>query len=79
MDSAYKALAERLDELPNGFPPTDDGRELKILEKLFSPEEAALAAQLSPSLESVGAIAARTGVEACRPPRPAQGLVPAAG
>jgi electron transport complex protein RnfB len=57
----YKQLAEQLDALPNGFPPTDDGRELKLLAKLFTPEEAELAAQLSPSLETVEEIAARTG------------------
>ena len=54
MDTAYKVLAERLDELPNGFPPTDDGRELKILAKLFSPKKPDLAIQLSPKLETAG-------------------------
>lgn len=33
----YKQLAERLDALPNGFPSTDDGRELKLLAKIFTP------------------------------------------
>ena len=42
----YKLLAERLDALPNGFPPTDDGTELRLLALIFTPEEAALAAQL---------------------------------
>ena len=28
---AYKKLAERLDALPNGFPPTEDGVELRLL------------------------------------------------
>ncbi len=60
----YKKLAERLNALPNGFPPTEDGRELKLLEKLYAPEEAELAAQLNPSLETVEEIAARTGREA---------------
>jgi ferredoxin len=57
----YKKLAEKLNALPNGFPPTDDGRELKLLAKLFTPEEAELAAQLRPSLETIEEIAARTG------------------
>ncbi len=61
MQQAYQELAERLNALPNGYPPTKDGRELKLLAKLFTPEEAALAAQLSPSLEPIEAIAARTG------------------
>jgi len=60
----YKKLAEQLDALPNGFPPTDDGRELKLLAKLFTPEEAELAAQLTSSLETVEEIAARTGWDA---------------
>lgn len=57
--SSYKQLAERLNALPNGFPPTDDGRELKLLAKLFTPEESELAAQLRPALETVEEIAAR--------------------
>jgi Na+-translocating ferredoxin:NAD+ oxidoreductase subunit B len=61
--SSYKQLAERLNSLPNGFPATDDGRELKLLAKIFTPEEAELAAQLSPTLESVDEIATRTGKE----------------
>ena len=43
----YKRLAMRLDALPNGFPPTDDGSELKLLAKLFTPEEADLAVEIS--------------------------------
>jgi electron transport complex protein RnfB len=44
--NSYKKLAERLDALPNGFPPTEDGVELKLLAKLFTPEEAELVSQL---------------------------------
>jgi ferredoxin len=54
-------LAKQLDSLPNGFPPTDDGRELKLLAKLYTPEEAELAALLTPKLETVEEFAARTG------------------
>jgi electron transport complex protein RnfB len=60
-ENPYKLLAERLDALPNGFPPTDDGAELRLLAKLFSEEEAALAAQLRLTLETVAQIAARIG------------------
>ncbi len=63
---AYKRLAEHLDALPNGFPPTPDGRELLILQKLFSPEEADIAAQLSANPETVEEIAARTGLDAAQ-------------
>ncbi len=60
----YKTLAQRLDSLPNGFPPTDDGSELRLLANLFSPEEALLASQLRLTLETPAQIAARAGGEA---------------
>jgi ferredoxin/predicted transcriptional regulator len=63
INNPYKQLAEKLNALPNGFPPTEDGRELKLLAKLFTPEEAELAAQLQSSVETVEEIAARTGRE----------------
>ena len=59
--SVYKQLAERLNALPNGFPPTADGRELKLLAKIFTPEQAELASLLTPELETIEVIAARTG------------------
>lgn len=61
---SYKQLAERLDALPNGFPPTEDGVELKLLATLFKPEEAALAAQLRVTLETPDQIAARVNGDA---------------
>ena len=51
-DQAYRHLATRLNELPNGFPPAPDGAELRLLAYLFTPEEAALAAQLRLTLET---------------------------
>jgi electron transport complex protein RnfB len=59
--SPYKKLAERLDATPNGFPPTDDGAELRLLEKIFTPEEAELASQLRLTLETPTQIAERVG------------------
>jgi Pyruvate/2-oxoacid:ferredoxin oxidoreductase delta subunit len=59
----FKRLAQRLDALPNGYPPTDDGTELRLLAKIFTPEEAALAAQLRLTKESVTQIAERLGGE----------------
>lgn len=35
----YKKLARVLDALPNGFPPAEDGTELRLLEKNFTPKE----------------------------------------
>jgi len=57
----YKRLAERLNELPHGYPPTEDGVELRVLEWLFTPEEAALAAQLRLTKETPAEIAQRIG------------------
>ena len=58
---AYKKLAERLDALPNGFPPTDDGAELRLLAKLYTPEEAELASQLRLTKEVPEQVAERLG------------------
>ncbi len=63
MNPIYKRLAERLDTIPNGFPATESGVELCILEKLFSPQEAALAAEMSLDPESAAVIAGRLGIE----------------
>ncbi len=60
----YKRLAECLDALPNGFPPTQSGVELRLLAKIFSPEEAALATQLHAMPETLDEIAARIGGDA---------------
>jgi electron transport complex protein RnfB len=60
---SYRRLAERLNALPDGFPPTGDGIELRLLAMLFTPDEAALAAQLRLTRETPGQIAARTGGE----------------
>jgi electron transport complex protein RnfB len=59
--SPYKKLAERLDATPNGFPPTDDGAELRLLEKIFTPEEAELASHLRLTMETPTQIAERIG------------------
>src|SRR5512139_3606604 len=62
-EDPYRALAQRLDELPNGFPATPDGAELRLLAKLFTPDEAALGASLRMTLETPAEIARRTGRE----------------
>ncbi|RPH75571.1 hypothetical protein EHM76_01355, partial [bacterium] len=59
----YQNLADALDSLPNGFPHTASGVELKILRKIFSPEEAFLAGRLHGTPEPVEMIAER----ACLP------------
>jgi Pyruvate/2-oxoacid:ferredoxin oxidoreductase delta subunit len=69
-DEVFECLADALDKLPNGFPHTDSGVEIRILKKIFSPEEAALAAGLSGAWEPLETIAARTGQPAGEVSRP---------
>jgi H+/Na+-translocating ferredoxin:NAD+ oxidoreductase subunit B len=59
MNDVYKSLAEKLDSLPNGFPPTERGIELRILKKIFTPDEAEMALKLNPMPEMAEAIADR--------------------
>src|SRR5512137_538472 len=60
-ENPYRQLADRLNALPNGFPPTADGAELRLLAKLYTPEEAALAAKLRLTRETPQQIAERLG------------------
>jgi formate hydrogenlyase subunit 6/NADH:ubiquinone oxidoreductase subunit I len=57
--NVYSQLAHFLDNLPGGFPPTESGIELKILERLFTPEEAELAMHLALLAEPARVIAHR--------------------
>ena len=60
-ENVYKKLAERLDSLPEGFPATPNGIEIRILENLFTPEEAELATKLHTKLENAREIQERLG------------------
>ncbi len=62
MKEVYQALREHLDSLPAGFPATESGVEIRILKRLFTPEEAALAVHLRPKMEPAGVIAERAGM-----------------
>jgi electron transport complex protein RnfB len=58
----YKRLAKHLDNLPGGFPPTENGVELRILKRLFTPEEAKLAPYLTLLAEEPRVVARRAGI-----------------
>jgi electron transport complex protein RnfB len=60
-EDAYVKLREFLDQLPGGFPSTDSGVEIKILKKLFTPDEAELALHLTEEPEEASVIAKRMG------------------
>lgn len=59
--SVYKRLARHLDRLPGGFPATAEGVELRILERLFTPDQAELARHLTLLHETPAVIALRVG------------------
>ena len=61
-NDVYEQLADALDRLPNGFPRTASGVEIAILRKIFTPEEASLACQLSARREPVDTISERVGL-----------------
>jgi Na+-translocating ferredoxin:NAD+ oxidoreductase subunit B len=66
-DEVYHRLAKVLDTLPNSFPSTESGVEIRMLKKIFTPEQADLFCDLRLKFETVQQIAQRTG-------RPVEGL-----
>ena len=61
MTDVYERLAKHLDNLPASYPATDSGVELRILKRLFAPEEAEAAMALNMLPESADVIAKRLG------------------
>jgi formate hydrogenlyase subunit 6/NADH:ubiquinone oxidoreductase subunit I len=55
-ESLYRRLQQHLDHMPVGFPATESGVEIRILERLFTPEEAEIALELSAIPETVATI-----------------------
>jgi Na+-translocating ferredoxin:NAD+ oxidoreductase subunit B len=58
-DDIYRRLAAHLDDLPAGFPATQTGVELRILRRLFTEDEAAMAILLSVLPEGPESVAVR--------------------
>ena len=58
----YETLATHLDSLPAGFARTDSGAEMRILRRLFTPEDAELAVHLTIIPEEARVIARRAGM-----------------
>ncbi len=59
MSDVYEKLRERLNMFPEGFPKTESGVELEILQRLFTPEEAEIMLFLRPTPEPVSIVAER--------------------
>jgi Na+-translocating ferredoxin:NAD+ oxidoreductase subunit B len=55
-ETLYRRLQQHLDRMPVGFPATDSGVEIRILQQLFTPEEAEIALELSLIPEPAGVI-----------------------
>jgi len=66
-EDVYLRLARVLDTLPNGFPTTESGVEIKLLKKIFTPEQADLFCDMRLTFETAKQVAQRTG-------RPLKGL-----
>lgn len=62
-DDVFRKLARRLDAIPNGFPASQSGVELRLLAKIFTPEEAALASVMRLTVDPADEIASRAGVD----------------
>lgn len=62
-EDVHQRLREFMDTLPAGYPATPSGVEIKILKRLFTPEQAELAMKLKKEPEEVRSIAARTGLQ----------------
>lgn len=58
----YERLAQHLDNLPAGFPRTESGVEIRILRRLFTPEDAELALHLTLIPEEPRVIAHRAKI-----------------
>jgi Na+-translocating ferredoxin:NAD+ oxidoreductase subunit B len=62
-NDVYKRLRKFYDRLPGGFPETDTGVEIKILHKMYTPEEAKIVLSMGAVPEPASEIAKRAGKE----------------
>jgi electron transport complex protein RnfB len=62
-ENIYLKLREQLDQYSNGYPATESGVELRMLEKLFTPEEADMYLVMTQLPETADQVSQRTGRE----------------
>ncbi len=62
-DPVFRKLQQQLDQYSLGFPVSKSGIEIKILEKLFSVEDARIFSQLTPMLETPEQIAPKINMD----------------
>jgi NAD-dependent dihydropyrimidine dehydrogenase PreA subunit len=75
-EDIYERLANVLDSLPQGFPRTESGVEIKLIKMAFTPEEVSLACQMSRTSETAAEIAERLGLEVAHATALLEGLIP---
>ena len=63
-EKSYRRLADHLDQLPGGFAPSRTDAHIRVLQRLFTPEEADLAIHLTLEREPAATIARRAGLPA---------------
>ena len=64
-ESVYRRLQRHIDQMPVGFPATESGVEIRLLQHLFTPEEAEMALHLSAipePLEKIHSRAKKSGI-----------------
>jgi len=62
-EDLYTRLREYMDKMPGGYPTTDTGVELRILKKLFTPDDAAFLLKLNREPEDAATVAKRIGMD----------------
>ena len=60
-ETLYRRLQQHLDRMPVAFPPAPSGVEIRILKRLFTPEEAEIALELSAIPEPLATVHRRFG------------------
>ena len=65
-EELYRELQRHLDRMPVPYPATESGVEIRILKRLFTPEEARVALRLSAIPEPLGTIHRRMRHEKAR-------------
>jgi len=75
-EDIYERLANALEALPNGFPRTPSGVELRLIKMAFTPEEVSLAGQLTRTPETAAEIANRVGLDVADATELLEALIP---
>jgi len=63
MSDTYNKLRAFLDSIPNGFPASESGIEIKILKRIFTEEEAELFTKMKLTFETAEQISTRTALD----------------